>query len=113
MVPAPQSMRVLGPELVAPAADRLTDDRDPSPSQEVLNVPVAQVEEVVEPDRVLDDLRGESVAFVSSDRAFHLRMVARRRLTWHYPTNETNVTDRWSLVIECLLDGGAYGLASS
>jgi hypothetical protein len=66
-------------------------NEDPSPSQQVLNIPVAQVEEVVEPDGVLDDLRGESVALVLSDRAFHLRMVARRWLTWQYSTNGTNV----------------------
>jgi hypothetical protein len=49
---------------------------DASPGKQVFDVPMAQVEPIVEPDGVLDDLRGESVALVSSDRAFHLRMVA-------------------------------------
>ena len=57
-VPAPQSMRVPWPELVAPEADRLVGDQDASPGQDVLDVPMANVEAVVEPDGVLDDLWG-------------------------------------------------------
>lgn len=58
---APQSMRVMGPELVAPEAGRLVGDEDPSPSQEVLDVSMADIEAVIEPNGVLDDLRRKSV----------------------------------------------------
>jgi hypothetical protein len=45
---------------------------------------MAQIEPIIEPDRVLDDLGGKSVAIVSSSWLFHPRMVARRYLTWQY-----------------------------
>ena len=60
-VPAPQSLRISRPELVAPEADRLVGEEDASPGQDVLDVPVAQVEAVVEPDRVLNDRGRKSV----------------------------------------------------
>jgi hypothetical protein len=40
-VPATQSMRVMGSELVAPEADRLVGDEDAPAGQQVLDVPVA------------------------------------------------------------------------
>ena len=39
-VPAPQPMRIPGPELVAPEANRLVGDQDASPGQDVLDVPM-------------------------------------------------------------------------
>jgi len=53
-------MRVPGPELVAPEANGFVGDQDASPGQDVLDVPMAYVEAVVEPDGVLDDL-GEEI----------------------------------------------------
>jgi len=60
-VPVPQSLRVPRSELVAPEADRFVGDQDSSPGQDVLDVPVAQVEAVLQPDGVLDDLGRKSV----------------------------------------------------
>ena len=65
-VPAPQPMGIPGSELVAPEADRLVGDEDPSPSQEVPDVPVAETDPIVEPDRVLDDLTRKSVPLVEA-----------------------------------------------
>lgn len=84
-VPAPQSMGVTGSELVAPEPDRLVSDEDPSPGQEVLDVPMAQIEAVVEPDCVLDDLRRKPVPPVGTGSAFHPWIVGSGRLTWQYP----------------------------
>jgi hypothetical protein len=42
-------MRVKWSELVTPEADRFVGGENPSLSQEVLDVPVAQIEAVVEP----------------------------------------------------------------
>jgi hypothetical protein len=84
-VPAPQSMLVLGPELVAPEADRLVGDGDASPGQQIFDVPVAEIEAVIEPDGVLDDLRRKSVPPVRALSAFHPGIVASRRLIWQYP----------------------------
>ena len=77
-------MRVMGSELVAPEADRLVGDEDTPPGQQILDVPVDQIEAVLEPDGILDDLRRKSVALVLSDRVFHPGMVARLSLTWQY-----------------------------
>ena len=85
-VPAAQPMRVMGSKFVAPEADRLVGDEDAPPGQQVLAVPVAWIEAVIEPDGILDDLRRKSVALVLSGRAFHPGMVARLSLTWQYPS---------------------------
>lgn len=63
-VSAPQAVRVPGSELFAPEADRLVGDDDSPAGQEILDVPVAQVEAVVESDRVLNDLRRKPMALV-------------------------------------------------
>jgi hypothetical protein len=79
-----QSMRVLGPKLVAPEANRLVGNGDPPLGQEIFDVPMAQIEAKVEPDGVLDDLRRKSMALVLASRVFHPGMVARLCLTWQY-----------------------------
>lgn len=61
----------MGSELVAPEADRFVGDEDAPPGQQIPDVPVAQIEAVIEPDGILDDLRRKSVALVLSSRVFH------------------------------------------
>ena len=51
--------------LWVPEADRFASDSDSSLSQEIFNIAVAQVEAVVEPDCITDDIGWESVALVS------------------------------------------------
>jgi hypothetical protein len=46
------------PEFENPPTDRLLANRQSAPSQEILDVPVAQDESEVEPDSVLDDSSG-------------------------------------------------------
>jgi len=91
MVPAAQPTRVLRPDLVAPEANRFVGDGDSSPRQQVLDFPMAQVEPMVEPDGILDDLRQESVPFVSGSRLFHPQMVARLGVTWQYQKLESDM----------------------
>ena len=55
---------VQGTEFDAPQADRLPGNDDPALGQQIFNIPVAQIESVVEPDCVGDDVGWESVAFV-------------------------------------------------
>ncbi len=59
-----QSAGINGSEFYTPEADRFSADSDASFSQEVFNVPVAQIEAVVEPDCVADDVWWKSMAFV-------------------------------------------------
>ena len=81
-------MGVMGSELVAPEADRLVGDENATPGQDVLDVPVAQTEAVVEPDRMLDDLGREPEPPVETGSAFHPGIAGSGRSTWQYP-NET------------------------
>jgi hypothetical protein len=63
-----QSSRVDGSELDAPEADRFAADSIASFGEQFFNVAVAQVEAIVEPDSIGNDIRRESVAFVGVHR---------------------------------------------
>jgi hypothetical protein len=45
-------------------ADRFPSDYDPALSQQIFDIPVAQVDAIVEPDSIGDNIRRESVAFI-------------------------------------------------
>jgi hypothetical protein len=60
-----QSAGVFGSELDAPESDGLVTDCDAALSEEIFDISMAQVEPIVEPDGVGDDIRRESVALVS------------------------------------------------
>ncbi len=64
LVPSFQSACINGTELNAPQADAFSADSDASFSQEILDIAVAQVEAIVQPNSVGDDAWRESVAFV-------------------------------------------------
>lgn len=59
-----QPSRVDGSEFDAPEANRFPSNDDPAFSQEIFDIPVAQVEAIVEPDGIGNDIRRESVAFI-------------------------------------------------
>ena len=52
-----QAARVNGTELYAPKADCFATYGDPSFGKQVFNISVAEIESVVEPDGVEDDIR--------------------------------------------------------
>ena len=60
-----QSARIDSPEFDTPEADRFAADSDASLSQKVFNITVAEIEAIVEPDSVTDDVGWESVALIS------------------------------------------------
>jgi hypothetical protein len=59
-----QSPSVYGSEFDAPQPDGLSRYHDTALSQEILNIAVTQIESIVKPDGVADDIGWESVAFV-------------------------------------------------
>ena len=71
-VPATVRLRTSGPQLVRdhrskgehPAPDGLIRHLDPTLGQELLDIPVAEGETQVEPDRALNDVAGEAGAGV-------------------------------------------------
>ena len=69
--PSAQPIREALGELQAPAPDRLVGEDDAALGQEQLDVPEAQRERVVEPDRVGDDRGREAVTMVWIRSAYH------------------------------------------
>jgi len=65
------------PELLAPPADRLVADGDPALRQQLLHVPVAQREAVVQPHGVADELTREPVPLVVGRGLLHRRVLQR------------------------------------
>ena len=63
-----QSSGIERAELDTPQTDRFPSHDDPTFSQEIFDIPVAQVEAILEPDSVGNDTRRESVAFVGIHR---------------------------------------------
>ena len=61
-----QSAGINSSKLDAPEPDRFAADIDASFSEKIFNVSVAEVESIVEPDGVGDDIGWESVPFVSN-----------------------------------------------
>jgi hypothetical protein len=59
-----QTARIKGSELDAPKTDCFATDCDATFGQEVFNVAVAEVESIVKPDSVGNDVRRKSVAFL-------------------------------------------------
>ena len=60
--PGPQAPAVFEPERRTPLPDRLVGDGDPALGQQILDVAETEAEPVVQPDRVTDDVRRESVS---------------------------------------------------
>ena len=85
MAPA-QSLRIVRAKLPAPGANGLVADRNTSFGQQILDVSCAQAEAVMKPHGVLDDLRGESVAFVHRMKRLHASMLAHSTLTCQNPS---------------------------
>ena len=61
-----QSAGIKCSEFDAPEADRFSADSDASFSQKIFEIAVTQIEPVVEPDGVADDIGWESVSFISA-----------------------------------------------
>ena len=60
--PGPQAPAVFEPERRTPLPDRLVGDGVPALGQQILDVAETEAEPVVQPDRVTDDVRRESVS---------------------------------------------------
>jgi hypothetical protein len=83
-----QATGINGSEFYAPQANRFTADCDTALSQEVLDVAVAQVEALVEPDGVRDNIWRESVVLV----CIHRQIVSFRRVNLAVPVDTTTLT---------------------
>ena len=59
-----QAARIYGSELDTPQTNRFSGYSDASFSQKVFNIPVTQIEAIVEPDCIGNDIGRESVALI-------------------------------------------------
>ena len=64
LVPTSQSPGILGSKLVTPQTNGLVANRNVSLSQQVFDISMTHVKPMIEPHSILNDFRGESVAFV-------------------------------------------------
>ena len=78
---APKSPRKMWAELVAPQPDRLVAHLDAAFGEQILDVAVAELETMVEPDRVLNDGGRKTVSSVEIGRSVQVGMVAQTHLT--------------------------------
>ena len=77
-----QSACINGSEFDAPEADRFSADSDAAFSQKIFDISVAQIESIVEPDCVTDDIGRESMALIC---AHGLILAQISDLIWQYP----------------------------
>ena len=68
---APQLPGVDRTEPLAPLPNRLVGDRHASLREEILSIAEAEAESIVEPDRVADDVRWESISVIAGGLAPH------------------------------------------
>src|SRR4249920_3768723 len=73
---ASQAARECLAELLAPLTNGLIRDNDATFSQQQLNIPQAEAEHVIQPDRVADDLGRKAVAVVRIGWGFHADSLA-------------------------------------
>jgi len=69
--PEPQPPGVVEPERPAPLPDRLIRDGDPALDQQILDIPKADTESVVEPDCVTNDFARIAVPVIEGSGGFH------------------------------------------
>lgn len=80
-----KSFGVFGLKLDIPQPDRLLADRDFALGQEIFDVTIIQIEAMIEPDCVLNDLRWEAVTFVNRCELVDSTIVVQTNLTCQYP----------------------------
>jgi hypothetical protein len=76
-----QSPSVNGPELYAPESDGFIGNGDATLSKKVFNISMAQVESVIQPNCIADDIGREPVTFVGT----HHRIIDYGQLSCQYP----------------------------
>jgi hypothetical protein len=64
LVPSSKPLGVSGSKLDVPQSNRFVTDHDSSFGHEIFDVTGIQIEAVIEPDCVLNDLRRETVTFI-------------------------------------------------
>ncbi len=110
MVLSSKASSKFGTKLVDPESNRFVTNIDISLSQQILNITNAEIETIVEPNRILNDRRREPVSFID---VFHLDMLPEHRLTCQYPMEHCTAitllrsgrTPRWQMPVQALRIG--------
>jgi len=64
LVPAPQSPGILGSRFVAPQTNSFIANDNPSLSQQIFDIPIAEIKPMIEPHGISNDFRGKAMTFV-------------------------------------------------
>ena len=75
-----QLLDIFGAELVAPQANRFVADGDPSLCEYIFDISMAQIEFIIETDRIADSIWRESLTLVY----IHPGIIICQGLTSHY-----------------------------
>ena len=75
-----QTLGETGAKFDTPETDSLTTDGNATLSEEILDIPVAEIETVVEPDGITDDIGWGSVMFI----CIHAGIVPQAKSIWQY-----------------------------
>jgi len=79
-----QSPSVLGTEFDAPEPNRLIADDNAALGQQIFYIPMSEIESMVEPHGVSNDVRGEPVAFIQRCGSSHCEIVVQPLLSCQY-----------------------------
>ena len=85
-----QPSRISRTKFGAPPPDCLVGNRHAAFGEEILDIPKAERESVVEPNRVLDDVRRKTVAALQGFRRHHGRSLPEPQLMRQYVCHEAS-----------------------
>jgi len=85
LVPPSKSPGVFGPKLDTPQSGRFVADHDSALGHEIFDVTNTQIEAVIEPDSVLNDLGRKRMTLIRRCGLIHSAIVVQIRLTCQYP----------------------------
>ncbi len=80
-----QTTNIFQTELVTPQTNCLVANGDPTFSQQVFDISMAEIESMIEPNGRLNDFRRKSVTLVQCGWSFHPTITLYRQLTCQYP----------------------------
>jgi hypothetical protein len=77
-------------KLDTPGSDGFVADTNASFGEQILDITIAKIESMVEPNRVTDDVGRKSVTLIS----IHHRIIDQQQLTCQYPPNGSTMPSR-------------------
>jgi len=71
-----KALCIVGPEFPAPSSDGFVRNKDAALGQEIFHITQAETEAMIDPHRIADDFRRETVSVVTGSDALHGRILS-------------------------------------